>query len=100
MRARKLWGEGLELNVEIPVPSEEKDPLGMGAFLGEHARLVLLQDGRVRYEGPVHVERLSVETAGILRVALKAERALPTEIAPARRGPQPADVRSRQVNRV
>jgi len=100
VHARKLWGEGLELNVEIPVPPEEKDPLGMGAFLGEHARLVLLQDGRVRYEGPVRVERISVETAGILRVALKAERALPTEIAPARRGPQPADVRSRQVNRV
>ncbi len=100
VRARKLWGEGLELCVELAVPSEERDPLGMGAFLGEHARLVLVQDGRVRYEGPVHVERLSVETEGILRVSLKAERALPTELAPDRRGPQPADVRSRQVNQV
>ncbi len=73
--------------------------MGVGAFLGEEARLVLVHEGRVAYDGPVRVERMIAEAGGVLRLLLKAEQPLPAAIAPARRGPQPADVSARQVTR-
>ncbi len=100
MRARRLLGEGLDLIAELPLAADEPDPLGLGAFLGEHPRLVVIHEGRIVYDATVRVERLLADVPGVLRVTLKAERALPVEVAPPRRGPQPADVRARQVSRV
>lgn len=99
VRARKLGGDGLDLFAELVLRPDEEDPMGVGAFLGEEARLVLVHEGRVAYDGPVHVERMIAEAGGVLRLLLKAEHPLPVAIAPARRGPQPADVSARQVTR-
>ncbi len=82
VRARRLTSDGLDLVAEIALAADEQDPMGVGAFLGEQPRLVLVHDGRVAYEGTVRLVRLDAGTPGVLRLRLQAERALEAGAAP------------------